>query len=142
MDKYSVWSTMSPTPKPFLARVNDFRRETNFLLYLSKNWPFHERQKLITSGYTGCLHVTAKKTRKRCHEIILLSELLSLWAQVRNVSMITKRKSIEKQVWFCVAAVKSRLVLHHCVVIFFWSSGIMECICTLFTFENGVLLMR
>ena len=29
----------------------------------------------------------------------------------------------------CVAAVKSRPVLHHCVVIFFWSSGIMECTC-------------
>ena len=27
------------------------------------------------------------------------------------------------------AAVKSRPVLHHCVVIFFWSSGIMECTC-------------
>ena len=33
-------------------------------------------------------------------------------------------------------------VLHHCVVIFFWSSGIMECTCMLFTFENGVPLMR
>jgi len=41
-----------------------------------------------------------------------------------------------------VAAVKSRPVLHHCVVIFFWSSGIMECTCMLFTFENGVPLMR
>ena len=41
-----------------------------------------------------------------------------------------------------VAAVKSRPVLHHCVVIFFWSSGTMECTCMLFTFENGVLLMR
>jgi len=40
------------------------------------------------------------------------------------------------------AAVKSRPVLHHYVVIFFWSSGIMECTCMLFTFENGVLLMR
>jgi len=26
--------------------------------------------------------------------------------------------------------------------VFFWSSGIMECICMLFTFENGVPLMR
>jgi len=42
----------------------------------------------------------------------------------------------------CVAAVKSRPVLHYCVVIFFWSSGIMECTCMLFTFENGVPLMR
>jgi len=40
------------------------------------------------------------------------------------------------------AAVKCRLVLHHCVVIFFWSPGIMECTCMLFTFENGVPLMR
>jgi len=30
--------------------------------------------------------------------------------------------------------VKSRPVLHHCVVIFCWSSGIMECACVLFTF--------
>jgi len=35
----------------------------------------------------------------------------------------------------CVAAVKSRPVLHHCVVIFFWSSGIMECTCMLLKFE-------
>jgi len=42
----------------------------------------------------------------------------------------------------CAAAVKGRPVLHHCVVIFFWSSGSMECTCMLFTFENGVLLMR
>jgi len=32
--------------------------------------------------------------------------------------------------------------LHHCVDIFFWSSGIMDCTWMLFTFENGVLLMR
>jgi len=31
---------------------------------------------------------------------------------------------------------------HHCVVIFFWYSWIMECTCVLFTFENGVPLMR
>ena len=43
---------------------------------------------------------------------------------------------------FCVAAVKSLPALHHCVVIFFWYSGIMECTCMLFTFENGVPLMR
>ena len=42
----------------------------------------------------------------------------------------------------CVAVVKSRPVLHHCVVILFWSSGIMECTCMLFTFENGLPLMR
>jgi len=33
-------------------------------------------------------------------------------------------------------------VLCFCVVIFFWSSGIMECTCMLFKFENGVPLMR
>ena len=27
----------------------------------------------------------------------------------------------------CVTAVKYRPVLHHCVVIFFWSSGIIDC---------------
>jgi len=32
--------------------------------------------------------------------------------------------------------------LHHCVVIFVWSSGIIECTCMLFTFENGVPLMH
>ena len=37
-----------------------------------------------------------------------------------------------------VAAVKCRPVLHHCVVLFFWSSGIMECTCMLLTFENAV----
>ena len=30
----------------------------------------------------------------------------------------------------------------HCVVIFFWSSGIMECTCIMFTFKKGVPLMR
>jgi len=39
-----------------------------------------------------------------------------------------------------VAPVKCRPVLHHCVVIYFWSSGFMECM--LFTFENRVPLMR
>jgi len=34
-------------------------------------------------------------------------------------------------------------VLHHCVVIFFWSSGTMECTCMLFTFKKKkVPLMR
>ena len=33
-------------------------------------------------------------------------------------------------------------VMFFVFVIFFWSSGIMECTCMLFTFENGVLLMR
>ena len=43
----------------------------------------------------------------------------------------------------CCSMLNCRPVLHHCVVIFFWSSGIMECTCMLFTFENGgVLLMR
>ena len=41
-----------------------------------------------------------------------------------------------------LAALLTLTGLHHCVVIFFWSSGIMECICMLFTFENGVPLMR
>ena len=36
----------------------------------------------------------------------------------------------------CVAAVKSRLVLHHCVDIFFGSIGIMECTCIICTFEK------
>jgi len=30
----------------------------------------------------------------------------------------------------------------HFLMFFFWSSGIMECTCMLFTFENGVPLMR
>ena len=40
------------------------------------------------------------------------------------------------QLWFsaCVAPVKCRPVLHHCVVIFFWSLRIMGCM--LFTFEK------
>ena len=43
----------------------------------------------------------------------------------------------------CPFSVLSEMyVLHHCVVIFFWSSGIMECTCMLFTFETGVPLMR
>jgi len=32
--------------------------------------------------------------------------------------------------------------VHLCVVIFSWSSGIMECTCMLLTFENRILLMR
>jgi len=39
-----------------------------------------------------------------------------------------------------VAAVKCRPVLHHCVFILFWSSGIMACM--LFTFEKRNPLMR
>ena len=36
----------------------------------------------------------------------------------------------------CEAVVKCRPFFHHCVVIFVWSSGILECM--LFTFENRV----
>jgi len=32
----------------------------------------------------------------------------------------------------CVAAVKCRPILHHCVVIFFWSSGVMDCMLSTF----------
>jgi len=39
----------------------------------------------------------------------------------------------------CVVAVKCRPILYHCVDIFFWSFGIMNCM--LFTFENRVLLI-
>jgi len=40
----------------------------------------------------------------------------------------------------CVAAVKCRPLLHHCVVIFFWSSGNIDCM--LFTCKHRVPLMR
>ena len=39
-----------------------------------------------------------------------------------------------------MAAAKCRPVLNHCVVIFFWSLGIMACM--LLTFEERVPLMR
>jgi len=39
-----------------------------------------------------------------------------------------------------VAVVKSRPVLHYCVVIYFWSSGIVDCM--LSTLQNIVPLMR
>ena len=39
-----------------------------------------------------------------------------------------------------VAAVKGRPVLHRCVVIFVWSTGIMDCM--LFWFKNRVLHMN
>jgi len=35
----------------------------------------------------------------------------------------------------CVVAVKCRPVLHHCVVIFFWSSEIMDCMLLIFKIE-------
>ena len=51
------------------------------------------------------------------------------------------RNSVLQQAFSaCVVAVKCRLVLHYCIVIYFWSSGIMGCL--LFTFENSVPLMR
>jgi len=37
----------------------------------------------------------------------------------------------------CVGAVKCCAILHHCVVIFFWSSGSMDCM--LITFEVPML---
>jgi len=40
----------------------------------------------------------------------------------------------------CVAAEKCRSVLYHCVIVFFWSPGIIDSM--LFTFENRVQLMR
>ena len=67
-----------------------------------------------------------------CHHLRTSQRLTDRFERQRGVDLFSA----------CVAAVKSRPVLHHCVVIFFWSSGIMECTCMLFTFENGVPLMR
>jgi len=39
-----------------------------------------------------------------------------------------------------IFVVKCRPVIHHCAVLFFWSSGVMDCM--LFTFENRVPVMR
>jgi len=36
----------------------------------------------------------------------------------------------------CVAAVKQRDVIHHCIVIFQWTSGIMDCM--LFSFKKTI----
>ena len=58
---------------------------------------------------------------------------------------LTKRKEMLMLFWHRNILCGTLLsLLHHCVVIFFWSSGIMECTCTcmLFTFENGVPLLR
>ena len=43
-------------------------------------------------------------------------------------------------VTYLLVIVKSRPVLHHCGVIFFWSSGIMECTCMLFM-DHGVYVV-
>jgi len=62
---------------------------------------------------------------------------------VENTFYLSHRQNVPSEALIpmfsaCGAAVKSRPVLHHCVAIFFWSSGIMECTSMLFTFENGV----
>ena len=43
--------------------------------------------------------------------------------------------------WCLVPVWRLQKVAPYCII-FFWSSGIMECTCMLFTFENGVPLMR
>ena len=121
MDKYSGWSTMSPTPKQFLARVNDFRRETNFLLYLSESWPFHERLKLITSGYTGCLHVTAKnaKTMSWDHTSVGIVESSGTSEKCKyDVCNHEKKKYWETSVILCGGCIKSPRTTSLCSHIF------------------------
>ena len=73
-----------------------------------------------------------------------------MWSENRKRNTQCVLRSIGICHWFILLVLKiyywpnssKRPVLHHCVVIFFWSSGIMECTCMLFTFENGVLFMR
>jgi len=45
-----------------------------------------------------------------------------------NVGYLTRDRDTGMVLSACVAAVKCRPVLHHCVVIFFWSSGIIDCL--------------
>jgi len=78
--------------------------------------------------------------RKLLAIIVCLKTVLLLlfyrYEQVHVHKLTTRFKYSSLIVLACVAAVKRRPVLHHCVVIFFWSSWIMECTCMLFTFER------
>ena len=59
------------------------------------------------------------------------------------VKYYTKNDFAEKVlpcVCLCIDPLSWNSLIHHCVVIFFWSSGIIECM--LYTFEKRVLLMR
>jgi len=85
------------------------------------------------------------------HSVYVLSCLvLSLSALVFSRAGYASWGLSFSSVWYylhlvfsaCMAAVKSRPVPHHCEVIFFWSLGITKCTCMVFTFENGVPLMR
>jgi len=71
---------------------------------------------------------------------VILNEKCEL-RQNRNTS--NTFKSFTTQNERCYLTKRSVWIadLHHCVIIFFWSSGIMDCTCMLFTFENGVTLM-
>jgi len=91
------------------------------------------------------------KYPSQCRLIVYMSCLvLSLSALVFSRAGYASWGLSFSSVWYylhlvfsaCMAAVKSRPVPHHCEVIFFWSLGIMKCTCMVFTFENGVPLMR
>jgi len=68
------------------------------------------------------------------HVLYFTPSICIYYGTLRSYSMIYILQTV------VLTDVKSRPVLHHCVVIFFWSSGIMECTFMLFTFENGDLL--
>ena len=103
-----------------------------FMIIRWQSWPSKYKRKR-TSCFDKTYHTNEKKEQKK--------EGDWRFTDLCNVSSV-KYYLLQLVFSACVAAVKSRLVLHHCVVILFWSSGIMECTCMLFTFENGVPLMR
>jgi len=77
-----------------------------------------------------------------CSPMMCNALIASTLCSMLIVNKNTLRPRVYLLVKFKKVNLKSRPVLHHCVVIFFWSSGIMDCTCMLLTFENGVLLMR
>jgi len=116
-------------PQPVLNEVW-WGRETRFLSMHSDIliWrPAYNRQyKMILNVLIKMLYLFVDHSHE--NNLNMMSHLL-IW-------------DIDKLALLFFAAVKGRLVLHHCVVIFVWSSGIIECTYMLFTFENGVPLMR
>jgi len=84
----------------------------------------------------------------QCYDIFSFCLTMHMWCPrmfCQKTKKLTKKDKTRANVDYvkkysaCVADVKFRPVLHHCVFIFSWSSGIIDCM--LFTFINRVPLM-
>jgi len=108
------WS-VGPSVRLSVGRPNGFRQ-------------FSWKHFIIELSYFTCCWSWADYVKGQCQRIIFVKNGFRSFSWELFITVLSY--------------VMRRLLLVSARLIFFWSSGIMECTYKLFTFENRVLLMR